>query len=205
MTSFLENLGASFGTKSFDPDRRISEEDIRKVFSAIHATPTSFGLQPFHVVDVRDPALREAMQGNAMNQAQVVTASHLLVFCARTDVDARINRYIEEASGGDPARRGALALYAEKVRNITKGYDEARALEWTTKQTYIALGFALAAAAELGIDSCPLEGFNKPAVAKLLGLSEEMRPVVLLALGYKKEPSPHKHFRFPENDLFSAR
>jgi nitroreductase len=205
MTSFLANLGASFGTKSFDSELRIPEVDIKKIFSAIRATPTSFGLQPFHVIDVRDPAIRESMKGNAMNQAQVTTASHLLVFCARTDIDTRIDRYAEEASGGDPKKRETLDAYTKKVRAITGGYDQTKALEWTTKQTYIALGFALAAAAELGIDSCPLEGFNKLAIAKLLELPEEVRPVLLLALGYKKDPSPHKHLRFPESDLFSVR
>lgn len=205
MTSFLKNLDVSFGTKSFDPTRKLTEGAIAAIKNAIHATPSSFGLQPYHVVEVRDEEIRKAIRGAAMDQPQITDASHLFVFCARTDIDARVSRYVLESERQASASTQDLTRYAQKVRSVTRGYDDAKALEWATKQTYIALGFALAAAAELGCDSCPIEGFNKGATAKLLGLPEAVRPVVLLALGYHKNASPYKRVRFPEEDLFSSR
>jgi nitroreductase len=205
MSSFLGNLNASFGTKIFDPEKKIPDADIAKFKEALHMTPTSFGLQPFHVVDVREPGVRAQIRSGAMDQSQVTDASHLFVFCARTDVDHRVDQFVSEALRQETSSSESLASYAEKVRKITKGYDEAKTLEWSTKQAYIALGFGLAAAAELGVDSCPMEGFGKGLTAKVLGLPDTHKPVILLTLGYRKVSSPYKRMRFPEDDLFSSR
>ncbi len=205
MASFLGNLDANFGTKSFDPERSVSDVDLAKVKAAICSTPSSFGLQPYTIIDVRESTIRAALRGAARDQTQVTDAPHLFVFCARTDLKQRVDEYVAEALAQGVATNDSLTLYAKKVSSITKGYDAERALTWTTKQAYITLGFALAACAELGIDACPIEGISEKLIANILALPETHVPVFLLAFGYRKEDSPYKRFRFSENNLFSRR
>jgi nitroreductase/dihydropteridine reductase len=84
--------------------------------------------------------------------------------------------------------------------------DEATALTWASKQVYIAHGFALAAAAELEIDSCPMEGFDPSAVGEILGISENEKVLVILPIGYRAPTdgprTPHK-IRFSKESLFT--
>jgi nitroreductase/dihydropteridine reductase len=77
-----------------------------------------------------------------------------------------------------------------------------KAVAWAAKQTYIALGFALAACAELGIDSCPMEGFNPAEVDKILNLPENLKTQAFLAVGYRAEGPAQPKVRFPESDIF---
>jgi nitroreductase len=95
----------------------------------------------------------------------------------------------------------------EMYENMMKGALEPRTLEqhksWADRQTYIAHGFALAACAELKIDSCPIEGFDPAAVDKILGLPEDTSSVVMMPIGYRSEEPQHAKVRFPMSDLFS--
>ena len=201
--TFLSQLNWRHATKSFDPNKKVSDEDLEKIKDAIQMAPTSFGLQPFHVKIITAPAIRDQIRPVSWDQAQITDSSHLLVFCARTDAMSRIDGYMEIASGGNPEARGKLEMY----ENLMKGALEPRSPEelkhWADKQTYIAHGFALAACAELKIDSCPIEGFDPAAVDKILGLPENTQSVVLMPIGYRAEEPKHGKVRFPESDLFS--
>jgi nitroreductase len=201
--TFLENLDWRHATKSFDPNKKVSEADLAKIKDAIQMAPTSFGLQPFHVVIVTEPAIRDQIKPVSWDQAQITDSSHLLVFCSRTDTMERLDGYFEIASGGKPEVRAKMEMY----ENMMKGALEPRSAEdhkhWADKQTYIAHGFALAACAELKIDSCPIEGFDPAAVDKILGLPENTQSVVLMPIGYRAEEPKHGKVRFPESDLFS--
>lgn len=158
--SFLSSLTWRRATKAFATEG--AAPDVTPILKAIHMAPTSFGLSPFKVFVVSAAETKTALQGVAYGQAQVGQASHLLVFCAEKECAPSGERYIA-ANKLDEYNAG----YAGMIRGSMA--SKASASEaWCAKQTYIALGFALAAAAELRIPTCPMEGFDSSAVAKIV-------------------------------------
>jgi nitroreductase len=153
---------------------------------------------------VQDASLRAKMKKHSYLQSQVTDSSHLLVFCARDDVVQRVDEYIELSSKGSKTAALKLAPMKLVMKTAMKAKKGDAAKEWAHHQAYIALGFALAACAELGIDSCPMEGFNSEAVGKLLDVPPYMHPVVFLAIGYRSKGPSHDKTRFSKEDLFST-
>jgi nitroreductase len=130
-----------------------------------------------------------------------------LVFSARTDVDARIDQYAQLRTGGDAAKMEAMAGLVGMMKNFaTMLPDDTTRAAWAARQAYIALGFAMAAAAELEVDSCPMEGFMPAGVKEVLGLPDHVHPVVLLPIGTRaSDDTPYPKARFPQDDLFTNR
>ncbi len=203
--SFLTNLNWRYATKKFDTSRKVSDGDIGTILEAIRLSPTSFGLMPYNVYVVTNQETKDKIQAVAWNQPQVGTSSHLLVFIARTDLLKNTDEYFTLMSGGNPEIRASLKGYEDMVTGFAQSKDENSALVWAAKQAYIAQGFALAACAELEIDSCAMEGFDPGAVGEILGLPANQKAVVMLPVGYRAEgESPRgPKVRFPKETLFT--
>lgn len=200
--TFLSRLEWRFATKKFDAAKKLTSEQLNEVLRAIRFAPTSFGVQPFHVLVVTDPALRKELCVVSYDQPQVSDASQLLIFCARTDLSSRVSQYFEEMTGGDADAKASSKGYADMMHASLDSRTDEEAFAWASKQAYIALGFGLAAAAELGIDSCPMEGFDSVQVDKILGLPSHLRSVAYLTVGSRAAEPEFPKFRFPEKDLF---
>lgn len=168
-------------------------------------TPTSFGLQPYHFYVVTNQEIKDKIQAAAWNQPQVGTSSHLLVFCARTDLMQTKEEYFTQMSGGNPEVRAHLKGFEDMLGGFIEGKSDPKdVLMWTAKQAYIALGFAHAACAELEIDSCPMEGFDPVAVGEILGLPDSQKALVMLPIGYRAEgEAPRPKVRFSREQLFT--
>lgn len=204
--SFINHLEWRHATKAFDPSKHVSEDHLKLVLQAIRMAPTSFGLQPFHVEVVKSQDLKEKLFPHSWNQKQVTTCSALLVFVAHTNIEGRITQYIEAASGGNAEVKAKLAPYEGMMRSTFNGRSEEDLKAWAQKQAYIALGFGLAACAELKIDSCPMEGLVGAEYDKLLGLGKGQYSAVSLAIGYRDPAvAALPKVRFPEKELFHSR
>ncbi len=203
--TFLNNLNWRFATKKFDPKKKISAKNLDQILKAIQLTPSSYGLQPYHIIVVTDQKLKDKIKKYSFLQSQVSDCSHLLIFCTRTDLKKRINDYIDLVSDGNKLKK--INLQGFKLMTMTQvgKLKTPEALTWSAKQTYLALGFAMAACAELKIDSCPMEGFMPKQVDKLLKLPTYLKSVVLLPIGYRAQGPEHPKFRYPKNDLFSQK
>ena len=187
--SLIENLNWRYATKKYDASKKVSIEDMNQIKEAIRLTATSYGLQLFKVVDVEDKDIREKLKPASWAQPQITDASHLLVFCGYADVkDEHIDEYMNlkaEVSNIDVEN---LKGYGDFVKgNMNAASAEFKQI-WTAKQTYIALGNAMAACAELKIDSTPMEGFDVSAYNEILGLTEKgLKADVVLAVGYRSD------------------
>ncbi|WP_310397178.1 nitroreductase family protein [Hymenobacter sp.] len=182
--------------------------EVDRILAAIRPAPTSRGLQPFKVLVIEDPTLKQAISPLAEQQPQVVESSHLLVFAAwsavtREQVDEYIQRTAQE--------RGVPVERLSAVRNVLEHdqltMDDETFHHWAAKQVYIALGFALTTAAVHQIDAAALEGFNPAQLDELLHLRQRsLRSVVLLALGYRDVENDWmlklKKVRRPPEELF---
>ena len=118
--SFLTNLSWRYATKKFDTTKKVSQEDLDMILEAIRMTPTSFGLQPYHFYVVSNQDIKDKIQAAAWNQLQVGTASHLLVFAARTDLMQTKEEYFTLMSGGNPEVRASL----QGFENMMNGFIE---------------------------------------------------------------------------------
>lgn len=181
-----EKLNWRYATKSYG-SRKVEQEKIDAILEAIRLAPSSSGLQPFKVLVITDQAVKEQLRAVAYDQQQITQASHVLVFAAwDAFTPERINAVFEHnnrvrnlpASATDDYRTSLLESFASL--SADQHYFSA------AKQGYIALGFALLAAAELGVDATPMEGFDNQGVDALLKLSEQgLKSAVILALGYR--------------------
>lgn len=184
---FLEKLNWRYATKKMDPTKAVPEEKVDQIVEAIRLAPTSSGLQPFELLVIRNPEIREKIKAAAWNQAQVTDGSHLLVFAAWDNytterIDEVMNLMAEHRGG----MNDQLAGYYNSLKANYVSRDAETNFDHAARQVYIALGFAMAAAAELEVDSTPMEGFSPDVVDEILGLREKgLRSVVLLPLGYR--------------------
>jgi nitroreductase / dihydropteridine reductase len=189
MTSFIENLQWRRAAKTFDTSQ--PAPDIEPIVRSINEAPSSFGLQPYKVIVVTDPALKQSLRSLSYDQPQTTECSHLLVFCYDTDVSARIDTFRDMVDLSDNEPIICMA------RNFVRSMHDDELHSWARAQTYIALGFALAAAAERKISSCPMEGFLSDAYKETLRLPDNLRPCVLLAVGPEATPQTmYPRFRF---------
>lgn len=205
--SFLGNLAWRYATKKFDTRKAVSAGDLQKIRDAIRFAPTGCGLQLFSVVEVANQEVRTAMKAGSFDQAQVTDAAHLFVFCARIDAEPRINAMFTEMSGGDEkVRKEDLSDYEDMVRSAVLSKSREEKLTWSQKSAGIALGFALAACAELNIDACPMDGFDPASIKSTLGLSDDFLPIAYLAIGYRAandDAAQRPKFRISEQEIFT--
>ena len=204
-STFLNELQWRNATKGFDPSKKVSEGDLTKILDAIRMAPTSFGLQPFHVNVVTDQATKDKLCAAGWNQPQFKTASHVLVFSARTNVKERITAFLDLMTGGNAQAREGLKGYEGMMRGALESRSPADLKHWADKQAYIALGFAMAACAELQVDSCPMEGFVPDQVNAVMGFKGGEQSVsVMLPIGYRDPAiAVRGKVRFPNKELFT--
>jgi len=198
--SFLSNLEWRYAAKKFDATKKVSDADLEKVLEAIRMTPTSFGMQPYHFYIVTNQEKKIEIEAAAYHQPQVSTCSHLIVMCARNDLMVVKDEYFDAMSGGVSKVREKLSGFEQMVA----GFLPHASPEWAKKQVYIAQGFALAACAELQIDSCPMEGFDAAAVTKILELPSNLDIAVMIPVGYRAvDEYPKPKFRFSKEKVFT--
>ncbi|MCC7375156.1 MAG: NAD(P)H-dependent oxidoreductase [Verrucomicrobiales bacterium] len=177
-----------YAVKAFDPAKSIPVPVWDALEEALVLTPSSFGLQPWLFLILTDRALRERLVAHAWGQRQVVDCSHFVAFCVRTKLgEPEIDEYllrIKEVRGTPLDRLAGLRNIM--VGALLKGPMRSEIKEWAGRQAYIALGNFMTAAAMLGIDTCPMEGFDPAKFDDILELAPRgYTCVVCCAAGYR--------------------
>jgi nitroreductase len=186
--SLVDKLQWRYATKKMDSSKVVPEAKLEKILEAIRLSASSSGLQPYEILVVTNKAIREKIRAAANNQSQIMDCTYLLVFAAWDNYTAeRINNAFDmteeirnlKSESGTAYRQNLLKNYT--VRDPEVNFNHA------AKQTYIALGTALIAAAYEEVDSTPMEGFDPAALDEILSLKEKgLRSVALLPIGYRK-------------------
>lgn len=191
----IEDLNWRYATKKFDPSARLNAEDLDVIKEALRLTASSFGLQAYKVLVIDSPEVREQLVDASYGQRPVAEASHLFVFCAYTKIrEEDVNAYMERIIETRQTPREALVPFANGILNSTRTRSAAEVLEWTSKQTYIALGHLLQTCAELRIDTLPMEGFDPIRYNEILGLTEKNLTATLACpVGYRHPEDPAQH------------
>jgi nitroreductase len=189
--TIVKQLRWRYATKKFDPARKIPVEDWQTLEQALLLAPSSFGLQPWKFVVVTDPTVRARLREVSWGQPQITDASHLVVFAAKANLGpADVERYLARIAEVRGVALPSLDGFRQTMLGSLKK-PQAEVANWTRRQVYIALGTFLTTAALLGIDACPMEGFQVADYDKILDLSHQgYGATVLAAAGYRVPEDP---------------
>ncbi|QQU02254.1 nitroreductase family protein [Myroides odoratus] len=205
--SLIENLKWRHAVKAYDSTKKVSEEQLDKIIEAARLAPTSSGLQPFKLLVVRDQVMKEKLAEGALNPECMRDCSHVLIFAAWDQyTEDRIDTVYDFTTDQRDLPRGRFSSYTDKLKQIYLNQPSEANFAHAARQTYIALGLALAQAAELRVDSTPAEGFSNEVVDRVLGLKElGLKSVSLMYVGYADPVNdwiaPMKKVRIPKEEF----
>lgn len=207
MSTFLEDQNWRYATKKFDATRKVSDADIKILKEAIRLSASSYGLQPYKVIFVETESLRAQLQPVAWGQSQIVDASHLVIFANITDFgNDQIDAVIENLTKTRGLPADALNGYGDFMKSKISTLPLETRNTWTSKQTYLALGNLLNAAASLKIDVTPMEGFEPEQFNAILGLDKlGLNASLVATIGYRSEEDTTQHYakvRKSDEELF---
>ncbi|MFE4468088.1 nitroreductase family protein [Leifsonia sp. NPDC056824] len=200
----LDKLMSKHLTRYFDGTKTIPEETLDQLLRFLRSTPSSVNIQPNHFYVLSTEAGKRKLADNLGerfqdNAEKVMNASQVVILTTRTDVpDAHLDAiFAKERADGRFPEVATHDLWESMTRDFLNirgtTYDDLD--HWMEKQTYMAVGMTMMAAAELGIDATPLEGFDRDSVDSAFDLpATGYTTTVLLALGY---PDPTKVYATP--------
>ena len=210
-SDILSALNWRYATKVFDPTKKIDAATWSALEETLVLTPSSFGLQPWKFLVIEDKELRESLVPHAWRQRQVADCSHLVVLTVPKEVgedhlDANIARMVEVRGGTADALMGFRKMVAGFRGQLA---EQGGLTHWARLQSYIALGQFMLAAALLGIDTCPMEGFVPEKFDEILGLDKTGHTTaVLCPAGYRSYDDRYAvlpKVRFKKEDVIEHR
>lgn len=183
----IKNLKWRYAVKKYS-DEQVSEDKVDQIVEAINLTASSCGIQPYRMVVITNPEVRQRLGEGSFN-AQIHASSHLLVFAGFNEITSDyIRDYVEMMEQQRNLENGALNVLKDTLIDYFSPQTPEQNAIWSDKQAYIGLGTALIAAAELKVDATPMEGFDPKLFDEVLGLSEKgLHASVILSLGYRNE------------------
>ncbi|QSZ41087.1 NAD(P)H-dependent oxidoreductase [Sulfurimonas aquatica] len=203
---FLDAMTFRHACKEFDSTKKISDDDFNAILEIGRISPSSFGFEPWKFVIVQNEVLREKLKEFSWGaQGQLPTASHFMIILSRKKNSMMYDsEYIEHIlKDVKQLPQDVVEMYGQFYEKFIKEdfkllESERTLFDWATKQTYIPLANMMTGAAYMGIDSCPIEGFDAQKTEDFLRDelkidTEEFGAAVMLAFGYRKdEPSREK-------------
>lgn len=191
--NLIDKLNWRYAAKRMN-GKTVPKEKIDNILEAIRLSASSAGLQPYKVFVVSDEATREKLKEAGYNQPQFTEGSHVLVFAAWKKLTAeKVDNYMNAIATTRNVPVESLDGFKGNLSNFVAQTAEQNFI-WTSRQTYIALGTGLIAAAFEEVDATPMEGFNNDAFDEILGLREQgLKSVSVMVIGYRDE----------ENDFYA--
>ncbi len=205
-----------YSTKEFDPAKKISEEDFDQIRALLQMSASSTNIQPWHfVIAHTEEGKKRIAKGTQgffqFNEAKVLNASHVVLFCAKTDIDESYMQHLleqEDKDGRYPneeikqGMHGGRKTFADIHRYDLKDFPH-----WLEKQVYLNVGGLLLGAAALGIDALPMEGIDLKALDEEFGLREQgSTAVVAVSLGFRTATDFNAHTpksRLPQSETMT--
>ncbi len=184
--ALLDDLKWRHAVKAYDPNKKLDKAVVEQIVEAARLAPTSSGLQQFRLVVVGNQELKEKMVAGALNPDCMRECSHVIVFAAWDEyTPERIDAIYDKTTDERGLVRGRFKRYTDMLKENFGKMSKEEQFQHAANQSFIALGLALAQAAELKVDSTPIGGFDPKLVDELLGLpAKGLRSVSLLYLGY---------------------
>ena len=192
--NYLEILKFRHACKIFDESKKIGAGEFDFILEAGRLSPSSTGLEQWDFLVVQNKELREKIKVVSWNQVQITSCSHLVVILAKIKEVKVGSSYIDKMIARR-ADKNIEAIAARQKFFLLSNFknDDELTFQWSHEQCMIAATNMMNAAASLGIDSCPIEGFDRHALNEILGLDEsEQRVAIVVPFGYRLNPQPEK-------------
>ena len=196
---FKELLMSRYATKKFDGNV-IDDGKIDQLFEMIRYAPSALNLQPWKVKVVTDVETKNKLSAASMEQAQINSCSHLLVFCADTNLNEKaekITQLMEKVGVPDENHK----QFQDVMNIFLSNYDNKTGITEAQYNVFIAAITAIYAAKSLGIDSCPMQGFSAEAYSEILDIPQSIIPTILVPIGYPADKQMPK-LRFEKEEIF---
>lgn len=192
---FTKAMEFRHACKLFDETKTIPEDEMTYILEAGRKSPSSFGMEAWKFLVITNSELKEKLKPYCWDQAQITTCSHLVIVLAGIEsvkVESGIpKKRFERRAMPQEQLDFYMDLYADHLSD-TLSTDE-KTYSWTARQTFIAAANMMTAAAYIGIDSCPIEGFEKKKVEEILGLDTgKFQLSLVLPFGYRVNEQPGK-------------
>jgi nitroreductase len=203
MNTVLEALHFRHACKKFDPQRSIAKEDLEAILECGRLSPSSFGMEPWRFLVIRSQDLRERLRPACWNQPQITDCSDVVVILTKPEAVRPGSAYVKAMFDRRPLTAEAKQAYLERYKSHLEAEVEPLMSyhAWASKQCYIALANMMTAAASAGIDSCPIEGYEKAAVEAALQIDTlQYQVAVIVALGYRADEQTPR-FRLPLDEV----
>lgn len=199
---FFKAMDFRHACKVFDDTKKIPEEDLKFILEVARKSPSSFGMEPWKFLVVQNQELKEKIRPTCWNQVQITSCSDLVIVLAKIE-DVKVESGVPEKRFGrrpmpQEKKDFYINLYANHLKDTLS--SDKNIYEWTSRQTYIAVGNMMTAAAAIGVDSCPIEGFEKDKLEKILELdTTKYQVAMVLPFGYRlNEQSDQLRLSFDE-------
>jgi len=206
----IEDLNWRYATKRFNPNEKLTDEQLNTVKESIRLSASSYGLQAYKVLQIDDPEIRHDLMVASFGQQPVADAGHFFVFCAYTKVDeADVHKYMELIATTRGTAKDDLNPFANGIIGSIKNKTQEQIIAWTSKQTYIALGQLLHTCASMRVDALPMEGFDPMRYDEILNLkASNLTATLACAVGFRHEDDIaqfRKKVRKSQEDIFEIR
>lgn len=191
----IDALNFRYAVQTFDPNKKVSSEDLRTILESARLAPSSIGIEAWKFIVVENPEIRAQLRVAGYGQPKITEASHLIVLTYRTDHENITQERLERtARTQDEPIENLSGLKNTLETGIAQKVDAGAYESWAKAQTYIALGMMMETASLLKIDNAAMEGFNNDKVDEILGLREKnLKVATMLAIGYRGEdPVSHR-------------
>ena|ERR1035437_3260990 len=182
----ISALQKRYAVRTFDGSKKVSNEDLNTILESGRLSPSSFGFEPWKFIVVTNPEIREKMSVAGYGQTKITDASHLIVIAYRTDADKLASELVERTAITRDKTKEELSAFQKMAEGAINNRQGDAKEAWLKAQTYIPLGIMIETASILGIDNCPMEGFDSEQINTILGLKEKNLSVTtILAIGYR--------------------
>ncbi|WP_116769930.1 NAD(P)H-dependent oxidoreductase [Maribacter litoralis] len=208
MSTILNKLNWRYATKNFDSSKQVSNEDLNTLLEAGRLTASSYGLQPYEIYVIKNEEVRKELRKASYDQPQITDASCIIVLANKpTFDDSMIDEYIANIMKVRGLSKEDLEGFSKTMKSTLLDLPDAYKGAWTSNQAYIVLGNLMTIAAEMEIDTCPMEGFDKEQYNEILGLTNKgLNAAVVLAVGYRSSEDATQHYpkvRYPEEQIIT--
>ena len=196
---FKDIVMQRYATKKFD-GRKVPDAKMKELFELVRFAPSALNVQPWKIKVITDQKVKEQLKPATYDQEQVTTCSHLLVFCANTDFEGLLGK-LEKLMRQAKWSEEDVKMVMEMSRQFFLAPPPEARLAMAQHHVFLALGNALNGAKSLGLDSCPMGGFDPKEYARILGLPPYLVPTMLCPVGYAAD-RPGPKIRFPREEIF---
>lgn len=208
MSTILNKLNWRYATKNFDSSKQVSNEDLNTLLEAGRLTASSYGLQPYEIYVIKNEEVRKELRKASYDQPQITDASCIIVLANKPTFDnSMIDDYIANIMKVRGLSKEDLEGFSKTMKSTLLDLPDAYKGAWTSNQAYIVLGNLMTIAAEMEIDTCPMEGFDKEQYNEILGLTDKgLNAAVVLAVGYRSSEDATQHYpkvRYPEEQIIT--